>query len=234
MRVQRFFSAQDLEELQEQVARYLLEVVPGLPRAHLAREDDGTSIRSLSYLHLHSAWFDRLCASGRFSGLVADFFEDQPVFLQIQYFAKSPAIAGPAPWHQDNAYRFFEPPESMIFWVPLDHATRENGCLAYARGSHLAGVLPHVFSGVDGFSQTLAEPPDRRYPEVVVEADPGDCLIHLGNTAHRSGANRSTSPRRALQIVFRSRRATADPDQVAVYEKRVARMKADRASLRVP
>lgn len=42
--------------------------------------------------------------------------------------------------HQDATYLYTEPPSLVGFWIALDDATTENGCLWFARGSHKSGV----------------------------------------------------------------------------------------------
>lgn len=221
-----FFSASEVEELRERIESYICNAVPALPREHYSLEGDRETVRSLSFVHRHDSFFGSFTQTGRCMKAVSRYFNDACECLQMQYFAKAPRVGGPAPWHQDNAYRFFEPPESMVFWIPLDPATKENGCLHYARGSHRAGLLPHVFSNLDGFSQGMEAPPPADFPVVAVEADPGDCLIHLGNTAHCSGENQSAAPRRALQVLYRSLRAVPDPGRVARYQEQVRALKA--------
>ena len=56
-----------------------------------------------------------------------------------------PAHSGAmTPWHQDEA---FSSPEwdldQVSFWIPLQKATADNGCLRFIPGSHKGGVLPH-------------------------------------------------------------------------------------------
>jgi Phytanoyl-CoA dioxygenase (PhyH) len=56
-----------------------------------------------------------------------------------------PPVAGPStPWHQDEA--FLDPKfeyEEVSFWLPLQPATVENGCLRFIPGSHLTDIQPH-------------------------------------------------------------------------------------------
>ena len=43
--------------------------------------------------------------------------------------------------HQDATFLYTEPPSALVgFWIPLDDATIENGCLWMAAGSHKSGV----------------------------------------------------------------------------------------------
>lgn len=42
--------------------------------------------------------------------------------------------------HQDATYLHTEPNSAVGFWIPLDDATIENGCLKFIKGSHKGGV----------------------------------------------------------------------------------------------
>jgi len=45
--------------------------------------------------------------------------------------------------HQDATYLYTEPPQKSLlgFWIALDDATLENGCLHFWPGSHLEGKV---------------------------------------------------------------------------------------------
>jgi ectoine hydroxylase-related dioxygenase (phytanoyl-CoA dioxygenase family) len=102
--------------------------------------------------------------------------------------------------HQDYPYWRGENPvadrvaTAMIF---LDDATRENGCLEAAPGSHKEGV--HRMRDVDGFGalemDTDAFDMDRLVP---LEVKAGGVVIFGAFLAHRSLPNRSNTDRRAL------------------------------------
>ena len=38
--------------------------------------------------------------------------------------------------HQDSTFLYTNPPSAVGFWIALEDATVENGCLSFARGSH--------------------------------------------------------------------------------------------------
>src|SRR5687768_16316974 len=91
--------------------------------------------------------------------------------------------------------------------MALDTIDDENGCLRYVRGSHLSAIRPHTSSSVLGFSQTIADFGNESNDvagEVAVHLQPGDVVVHHGNTIHRADPNRSlTRQRRAFAIVYR-------------------------------
>lgn len=57
--------------------------------------------------------------------------------------------------HQDATYLHTEPPNLVGFWIALDDATTENGCLWFARGSHKSGVHRRYIKNPDKDSEEL-------------------------------------------------------------------------------
>ncbi len=43
---------------------------------------------------------------------------------------------GRIPWHQDGAYFKLIPEANISFWLALDEATEENGCMQVLPGTH--------------------------------------------------------------------------------------------------
>jgi hypothetical protein len=116
-----------------------------------------------------------------------------------------PPVAGPeTPWHQDEA--FHDPRfnyKEVSFWLPLQPATIENGCLRFIPGSHRWSVQPHRklpgkershgIECYDGF-----DPNDAVFCPVPV----GGCTVHLGRTLHGAGPNVTETARFAYVVVF--------------------------------
>lgn len=125
---------------------------------------------------------------------------------------KPPGHPEPTPWHQDAAYARspFAPAgtpitlESIQFWVALDDADEENGCMHFAPGHHTKPLLPHrVASGDPEDDGRLLEIVD---PELQLALDravacplgAGGCTLHSYGTPHYTPPNRSVDrPRRA-------------------------------------
>ena len=67
-----------------------------------------------------------------------------PEFVGEHMIYKPAIYGGPTPWHQDQAYHAPDLTNRGInFWMPLDDATIENGCMHFVPGSHKLDVLPH-------------------------------------------------------------------------------------------
>src|SRR5262249_26342395 len=107
-------------------------------------------------------------------------------------------------WHQDEAYSARAIPlRSVHFWIPLQEATIDNGCMLFIPGSHLGGVLPHHVAAV----RTLAT--DQKPIGATIttnQLDPtkaiacplpvGCATAHAPLTLHYTGANQSDDYRR--------------------------------------
>ena len=76
---------------------------------------------------------------------VARYFLFDNIFLKFNSCFVKPARTGSAtPWHQDNGLWRDGETEPFNFWMALDPATTENGCLQFIPGSHKLEILPHV------------------------------------------------------------------------------------------
>lgn len=112
---------------------------------------------------------------------------------------------GPAtPWHQDHAYYdLFTRYRAVAFWVPLQDATIENGCMWFVPGSNRGPLLTH---------QSLDNNPRIHALEIVDPAAykgavscpvrAGDCTIHHPLTIHGTGVNLADEPRLAYTLGF--------------------------------
>jgi ectoine hydroxylase-related dioxygenase (phytanoyl-CoA dioxygenase family) len=127
----------------------------------------------------------------------AEFTGDHAIF--------KPAHSGaPTPWHQDEAY--WDPGRnyrSVSFWMPLQEATRENGCMQFRPGSQKSEVIPHRSIGGDTRIHGLetVDPIDAA-DAVACPLPPGGATIHGSRTLHVTGANLSGVPRRAYILGF--------------------------------
>ncbi len=103
------------------------------------------------------------------------------------------------PWHQDEAY--WDPQfeyETSAYWMPLDPATQESGCMSFIPGSHKRGVRRHDFVNGDPRVTALVLAEDIDPSRAVLQPVPiGGASIHHGRTVHTSGPNTTDRVRRA-------------------------------------
>ena len=138
-------------------------------------------------------------------------FRDSRV-LQSMVICKQPEIGGRVPPHQDSTFLYTNPPSAVGFWIALEDAMKENGCLSFAAGSHRRTPVKSrfvrkktgagtEFAGVEGehFPRDLDIVKDEggnveeRYDLGEVKA--GTLVLIHGNLLHKSEKNLSKSSR---------------------------------------
>ncbi|MCE9588980.1 MAG: phytanoyl-CoA dioxygenase family protein [Planctomycetes bacterium] len=117
---------------------------------------------------------------------------------------KPPHSRREVPWHQDLAYA--HDPDAICFnanfWVPLQEATLENGCMQFIPHSHWGNLLQHHPVGHDPKVHTLECDPIDASAAVVCPLRPGGCTIQHGKTLHYTGPNITDQMRRAWILNF--------------------------------
>ena len=127
--------------------------------------------------------------------------------LWFEHAISKPAQHGAAtPWHQDEAHRN-DPGvayEQVSFWLPLQDATVENGCLRYIAGSHRGPVLTHRSPNNDKRIMALECAAEfDRAREIYVPLKVGEAVVHPSRTLHGAGPNQTGTARRAYIVAFR-------------------------------
>ena len=129
-----------------------------------------------------------------------------PHLLQSMVVCKQPEIGGAVPPHQDSTFLYTKWPSAVGFWIALEDATRENGCLSFAKGSHRRAPVVERFvrreDGGTGFEKVLGE--EGRWPRgfehqeektneeyVPGEVAAGTLVLIHGNLLHKSEKNLS-------------------------------------------
>lgn len=114
---------------------------------------------------------------------------------------KAPGTDTATPWHQDASYWPDLPDmRAVSFWIALDRATVDNGCMWFEPGSHDQGLQSHWQPAGEGGANECAGSEEAG---VAVPLDPGSATAHLGLTKHYTRGNTTDTHRRALIINFR-------------------------------
>nr|CAD7194641.1 unnamed protein product [Timema douglasi] len=156
-------------------------------------------------------------------------FED-PSVTQSMYIYKNPGLGSEVVPHQDATFLHTEPVYLVGFWIALEDATLENGCLWFSPGSHRSGVHRRFVRNPDHNSTELlvftAPPPCyptsnftpvpvKKGKEAIFHTLQNNCtciLIH-GLVVHRSDPNKSSKSRHAYTFhVIDSKNVTYSPD----------------------
>jgi phytanoyl-CoA hydroxylase len=217
-----WLSAEEAAEVNDNVDRFIDEVLPGAPEttAFYEDKDDPSSIKRLQNMVTLDPWFHDLFYSERFHGLAAHLLGDGARGKNLQWFNKPARVGGITPAHQDGFYFMLEPNEAITLWLALDEIDEETGCIRYVRGSHRDGMRPHQRSNVVGFSQGLPDyGDDDRAREEPIRAQPGDLFAHHSMTIHRADANPSDRRRAALGFVYFADAAKEDAEKAERYRQ---------------
>lgn len=192
--IRQFLDADRIEDLRNQIVRYLDNVVPRIPQRDVYREiaGDDRSIKQLIRMNQYDDYFAELLGSDPFVSVAELLLGGSVIGKNIQWFNKPAGLSRATPPHQDGFYLMLEPNEAVTMWLALDQVGEDNGCMRYVAGSHNQSLRRHERTDTLGFSQAI---PDYRtedqLKEVAVTAMPGDLLVHHSLTIHRCDENRS-------------------------------------------
>ena len=123
-----------------------------------------------------------------------------PLVVQSQYIFKQPGIGGKVLPHQDSTYIYTSPPSCLGFWIALEDATLENGCLWAIPGSHSGGEPARRFvrTGDGNAVEFVGAKEDWDVSKMVpLEVASGDLVLLHGASVHMSHENRSEKSRHA-------------------------------------
>jgi phytanoyl-CoA hydroxylase len=176
-----------------------------------AFDDDG-NLRNAAHLCLNKLGhamhdldpvFNRFSRTPEMAAVAMDIGIKIPLLLQSMYIFKQPRIGGEVNCHTDHTFLWTEPQSVIGFWVAIDDATTENGCLWALPGGHRIPVksrsrlnASHTATITDVFDSTP-------YPTiglVPLEVARGTLVLLNGSLPHRSGPNTSDKPRHAYTV----------------------------------
>jgi ectoine hydroxylase-related dioxygenase (phytanoyl-CoA dioxygenase family) len=147
---------------------------------------------------------------------------------------KPPHNAAATPWHQDEAY--WNPAKeysSLSIWIPLQPATKQNGCMHFVPGSHKIEIVPHRPIGDNPLTPGLeVEPGAFDFSSAVAcELPAGGATIHNGRTLHYTPPNNSDDYRRAYIAMGSAYEKTRDvPRRFPWQERQKAAREAAKAA----
>ena len=150
-------------------------------------------------LHDLDPVFDRVSRRSELAELARALGLDQPLLLQSMYLFKQPHIGAPVDWHQDATYLYTQPSTVTGFWIALDDADRDNGCLVALPGGH-RGPLRFRRGGGRLATETLDATPWPAVSPVAIEARRGTLVVLHGKLPHASTPNRSSRSRHAYSL----------------------------------
>lgn len=191
------WSASFLDELDEAKRAWYLDGAASRAEAQSA------VLRKLDNPHANRPFYRRLAAHRPLLDCVETLIGRGVSAYFSQIFFKPPHGGGPKPVHQDNFYFGPSDPDGMVTaWIALEDADEENGCLFYADGSHLRGVLPHEAPADRPYDLQIPPGLTTAQPMTPAPVPAGGVTFHHGGTWHQSGDNHSDRWRRACAIHY--------------------------------
>ena len=222
--VRNFLPREEFSDLEQSLDRYIREVVPTLQDSYAFYHDRDRpeTLKQLQSMAV-DPYFEAYRSNPRWLALAGALLGEKAKADEAEWFNKPPGVEHPTPAHQDNYYFCLRPCSVVTIWLALDTVDEENGCLRYVSGSHLKGVRPHSSNRVLGFSQGISDYGDADVQqEVKILLNPGDAVVHHGDTIHRAEANRSaTRNRRAFAMVIRGESCRRDEEAFERYRTAV-------------
>lgn len=155
----------------------------------------GESRRFLRLRHEDFPAVEAFLLGERMRRLASAFIGPTPHLFVEQFVVKGANTGASFAWHQDGGYVGFEHRPYVTFWIALDAATEENGCIYVLprdldRQPHLE---PHRWDA-ENKERVGYEGDD---PGIPIECPAGTIVAFSSLTLHRSGANTTAARRRA-------------------------------------
>ena len=124
----------------------------------------------------------------------------KPLLMQSMYIFKQPNIGGEVVCHQDSTFLYTEPDSVVGFWVALEDANIDNGCLWVAEGGH-KGPLRKLFTKKNDKMKmiTLNNTPFEE-TTTSIEVKMGTLVLLHGKLPHYSKENTSNKSRHAYTL----------------------------------
>ncbi|XP_070811759.1 phytanoyl-CoA dioxygenase domain-containing protein 1 isoform X2 [Pituophis catenifer annectens] len=151
-------------------------------------------------LHAYDPVFKQMTHTAKVQALARNLGLENPVVVQSMYIFKQPGIGGEVTPHQDATFLYTTPLGKVTgFWIALENATQENGCLWFVPGSHTTGITRRMVRTAPGtIPCTDFIGTERVYEDcqfVPVPAGKGDLVLIHGEVVHKSEANCSQESR---------------------------------------
>jgi hypothetical protein len=148
-----------------------------------------------NFLQFH-AGFDALLRGERLIGILSELMGEPAVLFKEKINFKLPGGNGFLPHQDAPAFNSFDQTYHITMMVSIDPCNKENGCLEMVPGHHRQGILPTAADATidPDIAETLSWE--------LLPSEIGDIVFFDSYIPHRSAANHSEQPRRALYITY--------------------------------
>ena len=179
------------------------------------RQPKRLSINKIGHaLHDIDPVFDAFSHGPAWSELAGDLGLQATQLWQSMFIFKQPGIGGEVQWHQDATFLHSEPMTVTGFWIALEDATVDNGCLWVAPGGHRGPLRKRFVRQGDAVRFVALD--DTPWPSmdhaVPLEVSAGTLVCFHGLLPHYSAPNRSPQSRHAYTLHAIDVRSRWSPD----------------------
>ncbi|PPR47426.1 MAG: hypothetical protein CFH19_00465 [Alphaproteobacteria bacterium MarineAlpha5_Bin9] len=125
---------------------------------------------------------------------------NNPLLVQSMYIFKQPRIGGEVICHQDSTFLYTIPDSVVGFWIAIEDANIENGCMWADRGGHKE-PLRKLFKRKNNIleMETIDKTPFKELT-TPLEVDKGTLILLHGRLPHYSTHNKSLKSRHAYTM----------------------------------
>lgn len=168
------------------------------------KQDKSLSINKIGHaLHQLVPEFKTFSHSDKIKDIALDLGLVKPQIHQSMYIFKQPKIGGVIRWHQDASYFFTTPLSVVTFWLAVEDATLQNGCLQVQSGGEPI-PLKEQFLRYPDDSTELKILHDMPWPNddsaKALEVKKGTLVVFNGLLPHFSAPNLSDKSRHAFTL----------------------------------
>lgn len=168
------------------------------------KQDKSLSINKIGHaLHQLVPEFKTFSHSDKIKDIALDLGLVKPQIHQSMYIFKQPKIGGVIRWHQDASYFFTTPLSVVTFWLAVEDATLQNGCLQVQSGGEPI-PLKEQFLRYPDDSTELKVLHDMPWPNddsaKALEVKKGTLVVFNGLLPHFSAPNLSDKSRHAFTL----------------------------------
>jgi phytanoyl-CoA hydroxylase len=181
-------------------------------QGHLVQPKDSAINKIGHAMHDLDPVFQAFCRQPILADILKQIGYQSPLLWQTMYIFKQARIGGEVRWHQDASYLISSPTSVVGFWVALEDAHRDNGCLWVQPGGHRTPLREiYEFDHASGHGE-LHSIDNTAWPDeseaLAVEVPKGSLVIFNDHMPHYSSPNRSSASRQAFTMHFAEENST--------------------------
>ena len=151
-------------------------------------------------LHDLDPVFSHFSRKPQLAKLVGDLGISDALLLQSMYIFKHANIGAAVDAHQDGTFLYTQPESVIGFWIALEDATVDNGCLRIAPESHSTPLRQRFHYQDNKLVFTQLDPTPLPELSMPLEVEQGSLVVLHGRLVHGSQPNRSSTSRQAYTL----------------------------------